>query len=50
MSVDEPSQRQLVGSFIYPYIDFILKSSPMQAPISQESLAALTSKVTGMII
>lgn len=50
MSVDETSQRQLVGSFIFPYVEYILKSVPMQGQISEESLKALTAKVTGMVI
>jgi len=49
VSVDEPAKRNLVGSFIYPYIALILKQSS-SANQSEDHLNALTAKVTGMII
>ena len=51
VSVDEPSQRNLIGSFIYPYINLILKQvQGVDASNDGSGLSPLTAKVTGMII
>ena len=48
--MDEASRRNLIGAFIYPYIDLILKQVPVLAQQSADGGSLLTAKVTGMII
>ena len=43
----------MIGSFIYPYVNWIMKQLPDLASsraLSENELSALTAKVTGMII
>ena len=49
MNGDEPGQRNLIGTFIYPYINLLLKQIPANQA-AQQDLSPLTAKVTGMII
>lgn len=52
VSVDEPSKRNLIGSFIYPYINLIMRQVPDQTlqRTGPDGLSPLTAKVTGMVI
>ena len=49
MSSEEPSQRNLIGSYIFPFVSLILKQFGDQS-YSEQQQQALASKVTGMII
>jgi len=48
VGMDEPSQRNMIGSFIYPYVDLIMKNADKD--LSQQQQLALSAKATGMII
>ena len=50
LATDEVSRRNMIGSFVYPYINLILKQVRLAEGSQQQDMSSLTAKVTGMII